>query len=128
MPYSAAPLPTVLSHGIGCARRRPGMYLCLTIPVHARGHARKGEPGCGHLRGERSIWQVVNGIAAIVAIQGAGLGVSQAIWSALGIAISFLWGVAVFHEPIRSMPLAVAGALLPSPGCLPSPRALAFLQ
>ena len=53
--------------------------------------------------------QVVNGIAAIVAIQGAGLGVSQAIWSALGVLIAFVWGSLVFSEPIGDLPLAVAG-------------------
>ncbi len=55
--------------------------------------------------------QAVNGIAAIVAIQGAGLGVSQAIWSALGVLVAFAWGCLVFSEPIGDLPLAIAGAV-----------------
>ena len=54
--------------------------------------------------------QVINGIAAIVAIQGAGLGVSQAIWSALGVLVAFGWGSLVFSEPVGDLPLAVTGA------------------
>ena len=57
--------------------------------------------------------QVVNGVAAIVAIQGLGLGLSQAIWSTLSIFISFLWGVVVFGETVRSMGIATLGATKP---------------
>ena len=53
--------------------------------------------------------QVLNGIAAIVAIQGAGLAVSQAIWSALGVLVAFAWGSLVFAEPVGSLPLALTG-------------------
>ena len=52
----------------------------------------------------------MNGIAAIVAIQGAGLAVSQAVWSALGVAVAFAWGSLVFAEPVGSLPLALTGA------------------
>ncbi len=53
--------------------------------------------------------QVLNGIAAIVAIQAAGLAVSQALWSGLSVFVSFIWGAAVFRERVRSLPLAIAG-------------------
>ena len=52
---------------------------------------------------------MLNGIAAIVAIQAAGLAVAQALWSGLSVLVAFLWGVAVFHERVQCMPLAVAG-------------------
>ena len=55
--------------------------------------------------------QVLNGVAAIVAIQAAGLAVAQALWSGLSVFVAFLWGAAVFHEPVASLPLALAGAL-----------------
>ena len=55
--------------------------------------------------------QVANGIVAILAIQSAGLGLSQAIWSSLGVFVSFFWGAAVFGEPVRRMWLALTGAL-----------------
>ncbi len=51
----------------------------------------------------------MNGIAAIIAIQGAGLAVSQAIWSALGVLVAFAWGSLVFAEPVGSLPLALTG-------------------
>jgi multidrug transporter EmrE-like cation transporter len=53
---------------------------------------------------------VLNGIAAIVAIQAAGLAVSQALWSGLSVFVAFLWGTAVFREPVANLPLALAGA------------------
>jgi multidrug transporter EmrE-like cation transporter len=43
-----------------------------------------------------------------------GLSVSQALWSGLSLVISFLWGVAVFHEHVPNLPLAALGAFLPS--------------
>jgi len=49
-----------------------------------------------------AIW-VVNGTLAIFAIQKAGLGIAQATWSGISIFVSFVWGVFVFGEPVRSM-------------------------
>ena len=43
------------------------------------------------------IW-VFNGLAAIAAVQKAGIGVSQATWSALTIVVSFLWGSLYYRE------------------------------
>lgn len=57
--------------------------------------------------------QVLNGVMAIVAIQKAGLGITQATWSALSIFVSFFWGAFVFHEHIKSLPLAFIGKLHP---------------
>ncbi|CAL8461758.1 g1289 [Coccomyxa elongata] len=58
-----------------------------------------------------SIW-VVNGVCAIIAIQKAGLGITQTTWSALSIFVSFIWGAFVFHEPIKSLPLSFVGLIL----------------
>lgn len=57
--------------------------------------------------------QVFNGVAAIVAIQAAGLAVAQALWSGLSVFVAFVWGVAMFREPVASLPLAVAGEVPP---------------
>lgn len=62
-----------------------------------------------------AIW-VFNGIAAIVAIQAAGLAVAQALWSGLSVFVAFVWGVAVFREPVASLPLAIAGLCLMAVG------------
>ena len=60
-----------------------------------------------------SIW-VVNGVCAIIAIQKAGLGITQTTWSALSIFVSFIWGAFVFHEPIKSLPLSFVGEQISS--------------
>lgn len=58
-----------------------------------------------------SCWtQVINGLAAIVAIQAAGLAVSQALWSGISIFVAYIWGAVVFQEPIAHPMLAIAGA------------------
>lgn len=56
--------------------------------------------------------QVLNGVAAIMAIQAAGLAVAQALWSGLSVFVAFVWGAAVFAEPIASLPLALAGGAM----------------
>uniref|UniRef100_A0A7S0WS46 EamA domain-containing protein n=1 Tax=Pyramimonas obovata TaxID=1411642 RepID=A0A7S0WS46_9CHLO len=48
------------------------------------------------------IW-VINGTLAIFAIQKAGLGIAQSVWSGLSIFVSFIWGVFIFGEPVRSV-------------------------
>lgn len=58
-----------------------------------------------------TIW-VVNGVCAIIAIQKAGLGITQTTWSAVSIFVSFIWGAFVFHEPIKSLPLSFVGLIL----------------
>lgn len=54
----------------------------------------------------------MNGVAAIVAIQAAGLAVSQALWSGISIFVAYIWGAMVFQEPIAHPFLAIAGAQL----------------
>ncbi|KAK3263953.1 hypothetical protein CYMTET_27276 [Cymbomonas tetramitiformis] len=58
-----------------------------------------------------AIW-VVNGTLAIVAVQKAGLGVAQALWSGLSIFVSFVWGTVVFGEPVKHIGLCVVALLL----------------
>ncbi len=57
------------------------------------------------------IW-VLNGIAAIAAVQCAGLGVSQATWSAVTIIVSFAWGTLFYHDNIPHWALALLGITL----------------
>lgn len=54
-------------------------------------------------------------MAAVVAIQAAGLAVSQALWSGLSVFVSFIWGAVLFHEPIANRLLALAGAVFAWP-------------
>mmetsp|Transcript_27542 Transcript_27542/g.65250 ORF Transcript_27542/g.65250 Transcript_27542/m.65250 type:complete len:359 (+) Transcript_27542:82-1158(+) len=57
------------------------------------------------------IW-VFNGIFAIMAVQMAGLSVSQSLWSGLSIFVSFIWGAYIFNEPIRDFNISFAGLSL----------------
>ena len=57
------------------------------------------------------IW-VLNGIAAIAAVQCAGLGVSQAVWSAVTIVVSFLWGAFYYQDDLAHWDLAFFGIAL----------------
>lgn len=57
------------------------------------------------------IW-VFNGIFAIMAVQMAGLSVSQSLWSGLSIFVSFVWGAYVFHEPIKDYNTSIAGLMV----------------
>ncbi|QDZ24882.1 hypothetical protein HOP50_15g74250 [Chloropicon primus] len=62
-----------------------------------------------------AIW-VLNGIAAIAAVQCAGLGVSQATWSAVTIVVSFVWGTCYYREDLPHWNLAVLGIVLMTGG------------
>eukprot|EP00192_Tetraselmis_astigmatica_P013260 CAMPEP_0117671826 /NCGR_PEP_ID=MMETSP0804-20121206/13559_1 /TAXON_ID=1074897 /ORGANISM="Tetraselmis astigmatica, Strain CCMP880" /LENGTH=325 /DNA_ID=CAMNT_0005480349 /DNA_START=368 /DNA_END=1346 /DNA_ORIENTATION=- len=64
-----------------------------------------------------SIW-VFNGIFAIMAVQMAGLGVSQSLWSGLSIFVSFIWGAYVFHEPIKDYNVSIAGLMVMALGMM----------
>ena len=64
-------------------------------------------------------WGVVSGLswvpagaAYVVGVQHAGLAINQALSSSLVVAISTFWGVAVFHEPLSSVPLATLAFLM----------------
>ena len=98
---AAARLDPVLFQGyksFACALCSGLAYLALPQPVRFTGFGVLGA----------AVW-VVNGVAAIMAVQQAGLGLSQMLWSGLSIFVSFLWGVLVFREPVARLPLAALG-------------------
>jgi multidrug transporter EmrE-like cation transporter len=53
------------------------------------------------------LFWVPAGVAAIYAVQNAGLAVSQGIWSSLIVIVSFVWGIAFFDEQVRSEGMAI---------------------
>jgi len=64
-------------------------------------------------------WGIVSGMfwvpagtAAIFAIRNAGLAVSQGIWSALIVLVSFCWGIFIFDEAVASRYVATLSILL----------------
>ena len=64
-------------------------------------------------------WGIVSGLfwvpagtAAIFAIRNAGLAVSQGIWSALIVLVSFFWGIFIFDEAVASRFVATLAILL----------------
>ena len=42
------------------------------------------------------------GVAAIYAVKNAGLAISQGVWSSIIVLVSFIWGIGVFEEKVRS--------------------------
>lgn len=48
------------------------------------------------------LFWVPGGTAGIYAVQNAGLALSQGTWSTLKVLVGFVWGIFIFHEPIRS--------------------------
>mmetsp|Transcript_23576 Transcript_23576/g.74010 ORF Transcript_23576/g.74010 Transcript_23576/m.74010 type:complete len:165 (-) Transcript_23576:1879-2373(-) len=56
------------------------------------------------------------GVAAIVAVNHAGLALAQATWQIHIIAVSFLWGALFFKEPLKSLPLTVLALVLLAAG------------
>mmetsp|Transcript_11763 Transcript_11763/g.19575 ORF Transcript_11763/g.19575 Transcript_11763/m.19575 type:complete len:400 (-) Transcript_11763:330-1529(-) len=70
-------------------------------------------------------WGIVSGLfwvpagtAAIFAIRNAGLAVSQGIWSALIVLVSFCWGIFIFDEAVASRYVATLAILLMTVGLL----------
>ena len=64
-------------------------------------------------------WGIVSGLfwvpagtSAIFAIRNAGLAVSQGIWSALIVLVSFFWGIFIFDEAVASRVVATFAILL----------------
>ena len=64
-------------------------------------------------------WGIVSGLfwvpagtAAIFAIRNAGLAVSQGVWSALIVLVSFFWGIFIFDEAVASRHVATFAILL----------------
>jgi len=58
------------------------------------------------------VFWVPAGVAAIYAVQNAGLAVSQGIWSSVIVIVSFVWGIGVFDEQVRSKGIAIAAVLI----------------
>jgi len=58
-----------------------------------------------------ALW-MVSSLLSIIAIQNAGLAVSQGVWSGCTIIISFLWGAVIFKQPMKSVGISVVGILL----------------
>lgn len=48
--------------------------------------------------------EVVGGMAGIVAIRTAGIATAVGTWASVMILVNFVWGILIFHEPVRSMP------------------------
>jgi len=58
------------------------------------------------------LFWVPAGVAAIYAVQNAGLAVSQGIWSSVIVIVSFAWGIGFFHEQVRSRGMAAFAVLV----------------
>lgn len=58
------------------------------------------------------IFWVPAGVAAIYAVQNAGLAVSQGLWSSIIVLVSFTWGIFFFHEQVRSVGMASLAVFL----------------
>lgn len=58
------------------------------------------------------LFWVPAGVSAIYAVQNAGLAVSQGLWSSIIVLVSFVWGIGVFHETVRSRLVASTAILV----------------
>ena len=58
-----------------------------------------------------TLW-VLGGTGGIYAIRMAGLAVAVGVWASVMIAVNFVWGILVFHEPIHDIPGTLAAFLL----------------
>jgi multidrug transporter EmrE-like cation transporter len=61
-----------------------------------------------HFKYEFSYWGIIGAalwvpasIFSIYAIRFMGLSVAQGLWSGLTIVVSFLWGAAIFRDPVK---------------------------
>jgi glucose uptake protein GlcU len=48
--------------------------------------------------------EVCGGTAGIVAIRTAGIATAIGTWASVMIVVNFVWGILIFHEPVRSLP------------------------
>eukprot|EP00978_Attheya_sp_CCMP212_P045061 scaffold332459_cov46-Attheya_sp.AAC.2 len=55
---------------------------------------------------------VTGGTGGIYGVRNAGLAVSVGIWSGLTVLISFIWGLFIFDEPVKSLEKTFFGAIL----------------
>ena len=51
-------------------------------------------------------------VAAIYAVQNAGLALSQGLWSSIIVLVSFVWGIFIFHEGVKSEVMASVAVFL----------------
>jgi hypothetical protein len=51
-------------------------------------------------------------VAAIYAVQNAGLALSQGLWSSIIVLVSFVWGIFIFHEGVKSELVASVAVFL----------------
>mmetsp|Transcript_13151 Transcript_13151/g.19620 ORF Transcript_13151/g.19620 Transcript_13151/m.19620 type:complete len:394 (-) Transcript_13151:25-1206(-) len=58
------------------------------------------------------LFWVPSGVLAIYAIRNAGLAVSQGTWSSIIVLVSFIWGIFIFKEPVKSIALACFAIVL----------------
>jgi len=75
--------------------------VCSYIPFH-------WEP-YGILSG--ALW-MASSILAVYAIQNIGISVAQGLWSGSTIAVSFIWGAAIFHEQTNSIGLSILALVI----------------
>ena len=68
-------------------------------------------------------WGIVSGMfwipggtMAIFSVRNAGLAVSQGVWSSMIVAVSFIWGIFVFQEDVKSVLWACIAVLLMTTG------------
>jgi hypothetical protein len=57
------------------------------------------------------LW-VTGGTGGIYGVRNAGLAISVGIWSGLTVLISFIWGLFIFDEPVKSLEKTFFGAIL----------------
>jgi hypothetical protein len=58
------------------------------------------------------LFWVPGGVAAIYAVQNAGLAVAQGTWSTLIVLVSFIWGIFIFGEEVKSIPLTMLSSFI----------------
>jgi hypothetical protein len=58
------------------------------------------------------LFWVPAGVAAVHAVQNAGLALSQGLWSSIIVLVSFVWGIFVFRESVRSKAIASVAIFL----------------
>mmetsp|Transcript_26892 Transcript_26892/g.63023 ORF Transcript_26892/g.63023 Transcript_26892/m.63023 type:complete len:437 (-) Transcript_26892:108-1418(-) len=54
------------------------------------------------------LFMVPGGTAGYYGVQNAGLATAQGIWCSLKVIVSFVWGLLIFHEPVRSNRVTIA--------------------
>ncbi|KAI5070430.1 hypothetical protein GOP47_0014773 [Adiantum capillus-veneris] len=63
------------------------------------------------------IW-VINGCAAVRAVQLVGIGLAQSLWSSLSIIVAYIWGVYIFKEAVQNHTLSLLSIFIMMMGML----------